>query len=241
MFCKSQQTCVEPNSCKSTEGCCDQETPYITEPMTPATDHQKTEPCDGHEQGSSFWSSKPLLRNTKQPRISATAIEKGIQESYGIISICLSQIPGIFLAIVAIKTVIRDKLGGQEFARASYFIIFPFPILKSFATIKDMKWLIGLRHVAEKLFPQKSIDLLEEKHKMGGEAPETGNMRQSFYFLISNLCFASVLQLAIQCFIYLQFPSRSTNYSQYLHRSSSQSSMLLRTLDMMGMRVRIHF
>ena len=127
--------------------------------MTPATDHQKSEPCDGHGQGSSFWSSKPLLRNTKQPRISATAIEKGIQESYGIISICLSQIPGIFLAIVAIKTVIRDKLGGQEFARASYFIIFPFPILKSFAMIKDMKWLIGLRHVAEKLFPQKSIDL----------------------------------------------------------------------------------
>jgi hypothetical protein len=134
---------------------------------------------------------------------------------------CLSQIPGIFLAIVAIKTVIRDKLGGQELARASYFIIFPFPILKSFATIKDMKWLIGLRHLAEKLFPQKSIDILEEKHKTGEEAQETGNMRQSFYFLISNLCFASVLQLAIQCFIYLQFPSRSANYSQIFSISTS--------------------
>ena len=132
-----------------------------------ATDHQEGEPCSSHGQSSSLWSGKPQKTKKKQPRISATTIEKGIQESYGIISIGLSQIPGIFLAIVAIKTVIRDKLGGQEFARASYFIIFPFPILKSFSTIKDMKWPIGLRHLAEKLFPQKSIDILEEKHNTG--------------------------------------------------------------------------
>jgi len=132
---------------------------------------------------------------------------------------CLSQIPCIFLAIVAIKTVIRDNLGGSAFARAALFIVFPFPLLKWFATIKDIEvaWLVWLKNMAAKVFPQKSIDLLEEKHKSGKQ----NDGKQSFYFLISNLCFASVLQLATQCFIYLQFPSRSSNLSQIFSISTS--------------------
>ena len=118
----------------------------------------------------------------KQPRISATALEKEIQESYGFISICLSQVPGLFLFLVALKTVITNKLGRREAIRASYFIVFPFPILKSCATIKEMEWLKGIRYLAQKVFPQKSIELLEDKVDENKKSEKEKQSRHQFYF-----------------------------------------------------------
>ena len=155
----------------------------------------------------------------KQPRISASTIENGIQESYGFISIFLSHAPGIFLAIVAIKHVIQNNLGTHGFRHALYFIIFPFPLLKSCASIKDIQWLYGFRHAASKLFPEESIKLLQRKqHTEDWEENklEETQHHETFYFLISNLCFASVIQLGFQCYILVQFPTRSTNFSQIM-------------------------
>ena len=133
--------------------------------------------------------------------------------------IFLSHAPGIFLAIVAIKHVIQNNLGTHGFLHALYFIIFPFPLPQSCASIKDIQWLYGFRHAASKLFPEESIKLLQKKTH--SEVCEENKFEEeqhfeTFYFLISNLCFASVLQFGFQCYILVQFPTRSINFSQMM-------------------------
>ena len=74
-------------------------------------------------------------------------------------------------------------------------------------------------YAATKLCPQESLKLLQKKQhyeEWEENKLEEAQHYETLYFLISNLFFASVIQFGFQCYILVQFPTRSINFSQMM-------------------------